>query len=85
MGRKGKDGLSSRVLNFKPLRDDMGRYIPYCDFGPHQGISLRPSVCEQRACEHYRRLYLNGEGRIEEPNLTISKWKGENCYGKTCG
>jgi len=49
---------SKQVVNFKPLKDDGGRYIPYCDFGYHQGIVKRPKICEERSCTHYYKFYL---------------------------
>ena len=54
-----KKTLETKVLKFKPLRDDNNkRFIPYCDFGFHQGYILTPNICEQRRCSHYLRLYL---------------------------
>ena len=46
------------VLKFTPLKDTKGKYIPYCNFGWHQGISLNPSLCEERYCTHYSKLYI---------------------------
>jgi len=60
MGKK-KDRLESKVLKFPKgtiLKDDIGRYIPYCDFGYHQGLVKRPDVCEQRGCKYYHKLYI---------------------------
>ena len=56
--RHKEDGLASEVFKSKPLRDEKGRYVPFCDFGYHQGISLKPEVCEQRNCMHYKKLYI---------------------------
>lgn len=56
---KGTDGLESLVMPFKPLKDEKGDFIPYCDFGYHKGIVLRPEVCEQRNCTNYYKLYIN--------------------------
>ncbi len=71
--RKGKscaikssleDGLQSKVIKFLPLRDKTGRYISFCDYAPHQGLVLRPEVCEQRGCTHYHKLYISPENKI---------------------
>jgi len=60
--RKHKpDGLESKVLKIpKGLinRDECGRYIPYCDFGFHQGIVKDEYVCQKRHCDHYYKLYI---------------------------
>ena len=48
----------SKVIKFKPLRDSNGRYIPYCDFGAHQGIVRNFELCEARDCKDYRKLYI---------------------------
>ena len=63
MTRKHKpDGLESKVSVFPKgtiKKDSEGRYIPYCDFGYHQGLVRKPEVCEQRECSHYYKLYIN--------------------------
>ena len=64
MSKKGK--LETKVLKYRPLKDAKGRYIPYCDFGYHMGISLRPELCEQRKCNHYYKLYIQKK-RQENP------------------
>ena len=61
--RHKKDGLESEVFKSPPLRDERGRYMPYCDLGYHQGLVLKPEVCEQRNCTHYRRLYIPEQGK----------------------
>ena len=71
--RKGKkyslegyaeDNLQSKIIKFPPLKDLNGRYIPYCDLPAHQGLNLRPYVCEERDCKHYHKLYLTKETNI---------------------
>ena len=53
-----KSGLE-KVLKFSPTRDiDNKRFIPYCDFGWHQGYIRQPHICEERGCKYYRKLYL---------------------------
>ena len=55
--------LENKILSFQPVRDeDNLRFIPYCDFGFHQGVictSDKYSECEQRRCKHYYRLYIS--------------------------
>lgn len=65
MKKKSKDGLASKVMVFpkKPVIDDTGRYIPYCDFGCHRGLILREEVCQIRECRHYHKLYLEYKGK----------------------
>ena len=57
MKKEGK--LEEKILRVDPLIDNKGRYIPYCDFRFHQGICLKPYICEQRYCTHYQRLYIH--------------------------
>ncbi len=58
MSKKNK--LEKKVIKFKPIRDpDNKRFLPYCDFGYHQGYIKKPEVCEERNCRHYHKLYLN--------------------------
>lgn len=54
-----RDGLHSKVLDFYPHRDSRGReFIAYCGNVCHQGIVLRPEVCESRKCEDYYKFYI---------------------------
>jgi len=56
-----KKNLEDRTLvwKFKPLKDKVGKYIPFCNFGYHQGIVRTPDICEDRHCKHYKRLYID--------------------------
>ena len=72
---KGKDGLTSKVMRFEVSKDDCGTFIPYCNMSYHRGIVLKPEVCEARQCSHYRKLYLDGVGFIDER----PKYNGEDC------
>ena len=57
--KKKRDNLESKVKpQFKPLKDYKGRYVPYCDFGYHQGLVKTPEVCESRKCKYYHKLYI---------------------------
>ncbi len=56
--KKLKDGLETKVLKFRPLKDREGRYVPYCDFGYHMGYCKTPEICESRGCLHYYKLYI---------------------------
>lgn len=58
------DNLHSRVLNFYPHRDERGRqFVAYCNNPCHQGIVLRPDVCETRQCADYYKYFINRENR----------------------
>ncbi len=57
-GKRGK--LETKVLKCRPLTDEKGKYIPYCDFGYHQGVIKTPEICEERNCIHFQKLYLKG-------------------------
>ncbi len=57
-----KKGLKSKVMIFplkKLPRINNKRYIPYCDFGRHQGLILREDICQLRECIHYYKLTLD--------------------------
>jgi len=57
-----QDGLHSKVLDFFPHRDERGRpYIAFCNNPCHQGIVLRPAVCEARQCSDYYKYFINEE------------------------
>ena len=60
--RRVPDGLESKVSKNWPNHDGNGKYIPYCDFNYHMGIILDESVCKERDCQHYLKLYLK-DGR----------------------
>lgn len=60
-------------MRFDLSKDNDGQFVPYCEFSAHRGIVLAPYVCEKRQCDYYRKLYLNGIGRVEES-------KPGNCY-----
>lgn len=74
--KRRTDGLVSKVMKFNLPKDEFGQYIPYCAYQHHRGIVLREFVCIQRNCDHYRRMYFDGQGRAEEPRNDNS-----NCYG----
>jgi hypothetical protein len=52
------NSLESKVIKFRALNDEGGQYIPYCNYGHHIGVVLRPEVCTERKCFHYLKLYL---------------------------
>ena len=57
--KKNKEGkLETKVLRFRPLSDKGGRFIPFCDYGYHQGYSKTPTICSSRECKHYYKLYI---------------------------
>lgn len=72
--KRKKDGLASKVWGFEPVKDERGKYIPYCDFGCHRGIIVDEDVCVSRSCTHYFRLYIDWRNKqktvgfkMEEP------------------
>jgi len=59
MGRKRLENkVRTKILKFRPSRDNEGRYISYCDFGYHQGLIKTPEICIERNCNHYKKLYI---------------------------
>jgi len=62
--KKKKDGLVSKVLKFRPSKDEGGRYICYCDFGYHQGMIKAEEVCIARKCKHYYKFYISKNSQI---------------------
>ena len=45
------------------FKDNGGKFICYCTYEGHPGTSLTPSICEDRRCEHYHKLYvIEGHG-----------------------
>jgi len=50
-----------RKTIFVPIIKDEGgdRYIPFCRFRWHPGVSKDYRTCERRHCNHYKRLYLS--------------------------
>ena len=59
--KKFTNKLESKVMKINSnfiLSDHQGRYIPYCDFGYHEGLIIREYVCKQRHCKHYYKLYI---------------------------
>lgn len=58
-----KKTIETKVFKFRPFIDVKGRYIPYCNFGYHQGIACTKDICEERKCKHYHKLYINNENQ----------------------
>jgi len=52
------DGLESKLLKFKPLKDSRGYYVPFCDFGYKNSYSKQLPTCNSPECEHYNKLYI---------------------------
>ena len=55
---KYKKRKLEKVMEFEPILDIQGRFIPFCIYEPHRGIPKSYKNCEQRKCRHYRKLYL---------------------------
>lgn len=49
---------STKTLRFRPVRDELGEYIPYCNFAYHRGIAISYDICLERKCKYYKKLYL---------------------------
>jgi len=49
----------------KPLKDGVGRFIPYCNYWRHPGVVIhnKHRLCEKQDCNHYLRLYLTYKER----------------------
>ncbi len=62
--------LKPKVTKYRPLRDELGRYVPFCDFGFHQGLIRTPEICEERNCTHFHRLYI-------EPKTNIRRFEDQ--------
>jgi len=56
-----KHKLEDRLFLMSPLKNGIGRYIPFCNYERHKGIIThnKHTVCEKRECRHYIRLYLS--------------------------
>lgn len=45
-----------KTTKIRLLEDELGKYIPYCNYNSHPGIPLDERKCERRNCEHYYRF-----------------------------
>lgn len=52
------------IIKYHPLKQNGVRYVPYCDYGWHQGIIEREMInkCETRGCKHYYKLMVEEDG-----------------------
>ena len=66
-----KKSLEIKIMRVKPMKDNKGRYIPFCDFGYHQGILKDTSICTERHCKHYQKLYINTLQDLERVHREI--------------
>lgn len=48
----------TKIKRTEPLYDDLGRYLPYCDFSWHRGVPRAPEICVERGCKHYHKLRI---------------------------
>jgi len=56
-----KHRLEDRLFLISPVKNGIGRFIPYCNYERHFGV-IKPSSyqrCERRNCSHYLRLYIS--------------------------
>jgi len=64
--RRKRKSLEKRLIGIKPMKNETGRFIPYCDFHMHRGIPTDWYVCERLNCTHYKRLYLKNGERLQD-------------------
>ena len=59
MAKKTK--LENRLFLMKPVKNGIGKFIPYCNYQHHRGIITHNKYvdCERKGCNHYLRLYLS--------------------------
>lgn len=61
MSKKSK----THVLKVRPVYEkELGKYIPYCLYGWHQGIPKNYELCEERKCTHYVKLFIKDGERL---------------------
>ncbi|MBM3247233.1 hypothetical protein FJZ17_01675 [Candidatus Pacearchaeota archaeon] len=55
------EGRRPRIMPYQPGKDQLGRFIDFCDYPFHRGLLPRAVVpmCLERECPHYKRIYLN--------------------------
>lgn len=48
------------IIEMDVFTDEKGIYLAYCNLPYHPGLikAGRAEICQQRVCEHYKRLYL---------------------------
>jgi hypothetical protein len=76
VSRHKSGNLERKILKFHPLKDGKGRFIPFCDYGFHQGIVKYPEICEKRHCNHYQKLYINQQVLGRDPCVRYSNEAG---------
>ena len=47
-----------RIQKYILKEDELGRYLPYCDFSWHRGIAFNQKIYEERRCHNYKRIYV---------------------------
>jgi len=50
-----------KIIEVKPKKDMWGhRYIPYCDYGFHQGVirDFYEPECVKKGCSHFKKLAI---------------------------
>ena len=60
---KRKQNKLEQVMGYKPLKDQKGRFIPYCDYGFHLGIPRKYKRCVGRQCRNLHKLYITEENK----------------------
>jgi hypothetical protein len=53
--------MGKQTIVVPTVRDEGGdKYVPFCRFRWHPGVSKDYRACEARKCTHYMRLYFKG-------------------------
>ena len=53
--------LEKRLFKINPIKNGVGKFIPYCNYDKHRGVvkNNNHSECERLKCHHYIRLYIS--------------------------
>ena len=56
-----EDKIKCQVFAWKPLIDEKGKYIPYCNKPRREGTAESHKYCEEKKCEYFIKLYIPKE------------------------
>ena len=48
----------SLIVKFKPVKEGLERFLPFCDNSSHRGLVENYELCEARECKDYQKLFL---------------------------
>ena len=60
--------MSKQTIYIQPQTDRNRKFIPFCKFHFHPGVPKNYRQCEDRRCNHYVMLYLDGIPRTNQNN-----------------